>query len=113
MSRDIEKVLLPRYIRKEYDLQQLTKIKLKMPGQSFPLCRDFSRVWDLCFGTTEIFIGKGGVGFPCAALVEGCEKGRLRGKTTAPCAQHSCLVVSASCVCFSTEDPSSKLKRLQ
>lgn len=81
MSRDIEKVLQLRElvgcIRQEYDLQQLTQIKLKMLGQSSPLGYHFSRVWDLlCFGTTEIFIGEGRVGgFLCVVLLEGCERG--------------------------------------
>lgn len=73
------------HIRKEYDLQQLIKMSLKMPGQSSPLCYHFSRVWDLLlFGTTEIFIGKGEGGLSLSCSSWGVWKGEAQGENYSP-----------------------------
>lgn len=57
-----------------------------MPGQSCPLCRDFSRVWDLlCFGSMEIFIGKeGGRGLSLCSTSWGMWKGDAQGENYSP-----------------------------
>lgn len=66
MSRDIEKVLQPRYVRKEYDLQQLTKIELKCRDKA-ALCAEISAEFGIssALAARKFSSGKkGGWAFP-------------------------------------------------
>lgn len=54
------------------------------------LCATISAEFGICSALVSLkfSLGKEGVRFLCLVFLEGCEKGRLREKTTAPCAQH-------------------------